>query len=467
MAPEDPTEIVDAVADRVAAADAEQADVERAGAEPADATDAEATDADAATEGEAAPEPDDDEDDDDSDGATERDGAAEVRAWKARVASAAISPRAHDALSDARAHLDAAWQASDAGTESAPAGKLRHAHKAALVGMRHVTSHQVPFNRELVVAVDRLTRVVEELATRLEVVDELEERYDGTLQRARAGVATIGVQVDDMAGELAEVADAVADLTARLEAVERGLADQRQLVGATRAREDLVLRTLRDASATAADAPIGALAGEADTALVRRLAAAGRPRPEVVVGWARLLEPVVAAAAAGAPVVDLDSGRGEWLDVWATLDGPARGTESDPAAADLLRERGHEIATGAPAPLLASLPAGSVGAVTAVALADVRPLAELVAVVDAAVAVLRPGGVLVLAAADPAGAPTDVLWADPRRRPLHPDTLTLLALERGFAEAEVVDLVAAGAPEDGGPRAYALVARAPGGAPPV
>src|SRR5687767_12229631 len=112
----------------------------------------------------------------------------EVAAWREKLASAAISPRAKEALTESREHLDAAWHSSDAGTEAAPAGRLRHAHRAALVGMRHVTSHQVPFNRELVVAVDRLTRVVEELATRLELVDTLEERYGGILRRAQAGV---------------------------------------------------------------------------------------------------------------------------------------------------------------------------------------------------------------------------------------------------------------------------------------
>lgn len=387
--------------------------------------------------------------------AVERDSAAEVDAWKAKVASAAISPRAHEALSEAREHLDAAWQASDAGTEHAPAGKLRHAHRAALVGARHITNTQVPFNRELVVAVDRLTRVVEELATRLEVVDELEVRYDGTLRRAQAGVATVGVQVDDVAGELADVTEALAAVTARLDAAERGLADQRQVLGATRAREDLVLRTLRGADAQGATIDVAALAAQADAALVRRLAETGRPRPEVVVGWARQLQPVVEAAAAGAPVVDLDSDRGEWLDVWATLDGPARGVESDPGLAAELRTRGHDVTDADPDVHLAALPAGSVGAVTAVALADVRPLGELIAVVDGAASALRPGGALVLVVADP--VERSVLWADPRRRAVDPRILEALALERGFAEAEVVPL-------DGVP-AHALVARTPGGAP--
>jgi hypothetical protein len=396
----------------------------------------------------------------------------EVAAWQAQLDAASISPRAREALTAARHHLDNAWHSSDAGTEDAPAGKLRHAHKVALVGMKHVTSHQVPFNRELVVAVDRLTRVIEELATKLSVVDELEERYDATLRRAQAGVATAGVQIDDVAGELAEAVGGLEDVTTRLAAVEAAVADQRQVLGATRAREDVLLRALRDAPAVAAGpGAAGSLETEVarvDTALLRRLAAAGRPRPETLLAWARQLEPVVAAAGAGAPIVDLDPDRGEWLDVWAGLDGGASGVESDPSAAAALRDRGHDVVDGDPVAHLSGLPAGSLGAVTAVSLADVRPLTELVAVVDAAGVALRPGGVLVLAVADPADAPTGVLWADPRRRPVHPATLELLALERGFAEAEIVRLGDDGGDSgvaDVGAGALALVARTVGGSP--
>lgn len=385
----------------------------------------------------------------------------EVAAWQERLATAAISPRAKEALTESREHLDAAWHSSDAGTEAAPAGRLRHARRAALVGMRPLTSHQIPFNRELVVAVDRLTRVVEELATRLELVDTLEERYGRVLRRAQAGVATTGVQIDDLAGELAEAEAALGDVTARLATLEAAVADQRQLLGATRAREDLVLRTLRDGRGEAPSAP--ALAAEADAALLRRLAAAVRPRPEIVVGWARDLEPTVAAAAAGAPVLDLDPDRGEWLDVWAGLPDGARGVESDPTTAAALRERGHDVADGDPGTYLAGLPAGSLGAVTAVALADIRPLPELVEVVDGAGAALRPGGVLVLVLADPTTlADGDVLWADPRRRPVFQEVVQHLVLERGFVEAEVVSL----ARHDEAPQALALIARTAGGAPP-
>lgn len=395
----------------------------------------------------------------------EIDGAS---AWMARLAAAHLTPRGHEALQESRDHLDAAWAAHDPVADApAPTGRLRQVHQTARDAMEPMSVQQVGYNRELVVAVDRLTRVVEDVATHLEVVDEVDRRAEEGLGRVQAGVATTAVQLDDLAGEVAELAAVVAGLVERVEAVEAATADQRQLLGATRAREDLVLRTVRDAAPAGPSGPAAVLADEADAAdavLLRRLGAAGRPRPEVLVAWARAVAPVVGEAATGAPVLDLDPDRGEWLDVWAELDVVGRGADADPLRAQALVERGHDVVGIDPVAHLAAVADGSVGAVTAAALADVRPLTDLVAVVDQAARVLRPGGALVLAAAHPStAAGADALWADPRRRPLHPDALVLLALERGFAEAEVVDLPEPGDP-DGDPRAYALVARAAGGA---
>ncbi len=388
-------------------------------------------------------------------------GDDEVAAWQAKLGQAHISAQAHAALSESREQLDAAWQRHDPATDAPPTGKLRHVRRAAMVTMRGVTDQQVAFNGTLVVAVDRLTRVVEELATRLEVVDALVERTDEGLARAQAGVATAAVQIDDLAGEVAEVAAAVAGLAERAQVVEAATADQRRLLGATRAREDLVLRAARAPGGTGA-AVLADEADAADAALLRRLGAAGRPRPEVLVAWARSLAEIVAEAASGAPVLDLDPDRGEWLDVWAELDVIGRGADADAARAHALVERGHDVVAADPLAHLAATADGSLGAITAAVFADVRPLGDVVAVVDHAVRALRPGGALVLAAAHPGTPADDALWADPRRRPRHPDALVLLALERGFAEAQTVELPEPGDP-DAPPRAYALVARAAGG----
>lgn len=386
-----------------------------------------------------------------------------------------LSARARAALREARQHLDTAWHSSDAGTDLPDAARLRSVKKAVLVGLRPVTSHQVPFNRDLVVAIDRLANVVEELAGTVQTV---EERTDGTLKRVQAGIATVEVGAADLEADAADLEAEVTDLAARAEALVRrlddaevDLVDLRRAGAATRAREDVMLRAARDAVAAAGATPpaplaVGLLAdeaGRADAHLLRRLAAAGRPDAEVLRGRARVLADAVVAAATAAPVLDLASDRGEWLDVWAEVGVEASGVEDDPDHVEALRGRGHRVVAEEPVAHVRSAPAGSVGAITAAVLADVVALPALVDLVDGARQALRPGGVLVLGAADPAGQGTDdPQWADPRRRPLHPRTLTLLVLERGYAEAEVVAL---GDPDEPGPAAYAVVARTAGGAP--
>ncbi|CAN5579758.1 hypothetical protein BH24ACT4_BH24ACT4_08280 [soil metagenome] len=360
-------------------------------------------------------------------------------------------------LAHARQRLETAWHTSDSGTEIPEEARLRPVKRAMMASLRPVTSHQVPFNRELVAAIDRLANVVEDVQAR---VDGGDSRVDDALKRVQAGIATVDVAGADVELEVAALRERVDEVAARLEAAETDLASQTRALTAARAREDLVLRTAREAVGGAPLAPLAQDVAVADAALVRRLAAAGRPPADALRAQARTVADVVADAAAAAPVLDLASDAGEWLDVWAERGFAASGVEDQPDLVDSLRARGHTVEEADPVTHLADRPAGSLGAVTAAVLADVVPLATLVDLVDAARESLRPGGVLVLAAADPAGQSTgDPQWADPRRRPLHAATLTLLALERGWAEADLVGLdPAAGA-------SYVVVARTAGGPP--
>lgn len=366
----------------------------------------------------------------------------------------------HEALAAARHHLDTAWASSGAGTEIPDAARLRQVKRAVNMGLRPITSHQVPFNRELAIALDRLIRVVDEL---VRTRDRGDERAQDVLARAVAGLATVEVGYAEVEDEVARLAQATEDLAARVQALEEGLAAERQAAAAARVREDVVLRAAREAVGADRTPPLAAAADDADAQVRRRLAAAGRPPAALLRAEAAAVVGRLAEAATGAPVLDLASGRGEWLDAWAAAGLPATGAEDDPDAATALATRGHEAVAAAPLAHLAAVPEGSRGAVTAAHLADVLALDELVALVDAAAVALRPGGALVLSVAHPAStASGSVLWADPRRRLVHRDLLVLLAFERGFAEAEV-DVVEG----DAGPEAHVLVARTPGGPPPA
>lgn len=368
------------------------------------------------------------------------------------------------ALDEARGHLDAASHSAGAGTEIPGDARLRQVKQAALIGMRPVTSYQVPFNREVLAALDGVLRVVEDLGSRTEGFDD---GVDNHVRRLQAALATLDVQVADLDADTGDVADSVATLVDSVAALERLQATHGRALAELRARIDAAQRIAppdhADDGAGARSDDADASAGHpADPALVRRLAAAARP-PELA-AWAERLLPVVEPAAALGPVLDLESAGGEWLATWLAAGLDATGADDDPEHRAALVHRGLDVADARPIDALAATPAGSVGAVTAATFADVVPLAVLSATVDAARDALAPGGALVLAVAAARGdRPDDVLWIDPRRRPVDPRLLAALALDRGFAEAEVVTLGDDDA-DDGPPRAHALVARTTGGA---
>lgn len=401
-----------------------------------------------------------------------------------RATAATPAGRALDELDAIRQHLHAAHLRQGAGTLIPGDARLRQVKRAVNLGLRPVTSHQVPFNQDVVAAIGRLVDVVEEL---VEAVGRSDERAHQVVARAAAGIATVEVGQADVEDELARLADLVDELVARTTAAEEGLAAQRQAAGAARVREAAVLRAARATLEAEPSSPgtagptgggdpadtserlrtgVGPLSRALDDVEVElrdRLAAVGRAEPDELRAQAEAVAEVVVEAAGAAPVLDLASGRGEWLDAWAARGLDVTGVEADPEAGAALGTRGHTVATSAPLPHLAAVAAGSCGAVTAALLADVVDLADLVALLDGAVLALRPGGVLVLSAAGPGSvAAGSRLWADPRRRLVHPDLLVALAFERGCAEAEVV--VPAAGP--GGPAdAYVLAARTPGAPP--
>ncbi len=380
------------------------------------------------------------------------DGPAPVPAGD--TAPVALSPSTHVTLAAARHHLDAAWHSSDAGTEIPDEARLRQVKRAVMAGMRPVTSHQVPFNRELSVAVDRLTSVVEDLVTQ---VSRADERLASTVRRVQAGIASVEVGGAELDDEVAALVERLADVATRLETAEAALAEQRQRLA----------RVERSDATPAAPAPVAVVsadaAGGADQALLRRLARAARPAADDLRAWAGAVADVVVDATAEAPLLDLASDRGEWLAAWIDLGIEAIGVDDDPAALELLAAAGRPAVAADPAAHLASQPTGSLGAVTAATLADVVPLPSLVDVLDAAATALQPGGVLVLLVADPTVlAQGDPLWDDPRRRPLPARTLQHLLLDRGWAE---IDLLPVGDEGATGPRATVVVARTPGGTP--
>lgn len=141
-----------------------------------------------------------------------------------------------------------------------------------------------------------------------------------------------------------------------------------------------------------------------------------------------------------APLVDIGSGRGEWLWVLNEAGLAAFGVDSNASAVERTRAQGLTAFEADAGPWLAARPAASLGAVTALHVVEHLPFEALVHLLDHALRALRPGGLLILETPDPANmmVATHSFWLDPSHmRPIPADLLAFTVRSRGFEAVEI------------------------------
>lgn len=206
----------------------------------------------------------------------------------------------------------------------------------------------------------------------------------------------------------------------------------------------------------------------------------------------------VREASTGAGVLDVGSGRGEWLEVLRAAGIGARGVDAHPPFVAAAQERGLSVAGGDGVGWLRAQPPGSADVVTAFHVVEHLAVDEVLALLGAAAQVLRPGGLLVIETPNPRNLVTGAcnFHLDPTHRvPLPPALTEFLVGAAGLRVTAVrelhrkEDLDLSGLRLDGiderarrllaetldrtlfGPQDYAVLARAPApadtpGAPP-
>lgn len=134
-------------------------------------------------------------------------------------------------------------------------------------------------------------------------------------------------------------------------------------------------------------------------------------------------------------ILDVGCGRGEWLELLREKGCSARGIDINRMALQQCREYGLDVAEADVLAYLQGLTRGSLDVITGFHIAEHLPFRTLVAMLDEVLAVLRPGGLIVLETPNPANILVSAydFYRDPgHTRPLHPDTLHFLAESRGF-----------------------------------
>ncbi|RKT51907.1 hypothetical protein [Saccharothrix australiensis] len=301
---------------------------------------------------------------------------------------------------------------------------------------------QVDFNLAVRDAVDALSQgggraaASEDLAVEVEKLRSADQNImAGLNQRLYAAIGGIRTEVTDLRLQLVDRETAADDVAARLDRIERRLAELDSAALDTRLRHAQLDLFLDRARATAPEVEV--------TSAPDRSAALELPVAHLLDGPADLTRTTRAAylpvvEAAHGPVLDVAPSRGEWLEVLRSADVPASGASPNPFVVKHCGELGLAVEEADPLDALARTAKRSLGAVTAFRFVERRDAAALSRFFDLAGQALKPGGVLLLETPNPDGPGMADFHVDPfARRPVHPTFLRFLAEVAGFSRIEV------------------------------
>ncbi len=135
------------------------------------------------------------------------------------------------------------------------------------------------------------------------------------------------------------------------------------------------------------------------------------------------------------PVLDLGCGRGEWIEILQEEGLIVRGVDNNRVLFEQCLERGMDVVDSDAIEYLQALPAASLGAITAFHLIEHLSFEAMVDLLDEAIRVLRPDGVVIFETPNIRNILVGAgdFYRDPsHHHPIFPDTLQFLAQERGL-----------------------------------
>jgi O-antigen chain-terminating methyltransferase len=166
-------------------------------------------------------------------------------------------------------------------------------------------------------------------------------------------------------------------------------------------------------------------------------------RGQIKLRVAHYLEALAAAGIAPGSsevILDLGSGRGEWLEVLAEHGYSGRGVDLNRGMLEESEKRGHEVVEADVLNYLKAQDGDSIAAITSMHLVEHIPHPVLIQLLDEALRVLRPGGVLILETPNPENVLVGScrFYMDPTHlNPIPPLLLQWTVQARGFEQAVI------------------------------
>lgn len=144
-----------------------------------------------------------------------------------------------------------------------------------------------------------------------------------------------------------------------------------------------------------------------------------------------------------APIIDIGCGRGEWLGLCADNGLDARGVDMNRVMVATCLESGLDVVESEAIDFLRHQPAESFGALTGFQIVEHLPLETLIVLLDEALRVVKPGGLILFETPNPENLITGAcnFYMDPtHRNPIPPAALAYLMEIRGYTNIRILRL---------------------------